>query len=129
VARGSKPEPRSGAAVDVLHVFDLPWDYLPYPSKAGMELEQRIEGITAARLGGLRERLAATGVAASLHTRRGRPWLRIAEAADELGAQLVALGTRGRTGLEHALLGSVAERTLRLARGSVLVVKGLPETA
>jgi nucleotide-binding universal stress UspA family protein len=34
------------------------------------------------------------------------------------------MGTRGNTGLKHVLLGSVAERTLRLAPCSVLTVKG-----
>jgi nucleotide-binding universal stress UspA family protein len=57
------------------------------------------------------------------HLRRGRPSLVIAEAAKELRSQLIVMGTRGSNGLEHALLGSVAERTLRRAPCSVLAVK------
>ena len=34
------------------------------------------------------------------------------------------MGTHGHTGLKHTFLGSVAERTLRLAHCSVLVAKG-----
>ena len=43
--------------------------------------------------------------------------------AEELGADLVVMGTQGHTGLKHVLLASVAERTLRHAPCSVLTVK------
>jgi nucleotide-binding universal stress UspA family protein len=43
--------------------------------------------------------------------------------AREIGADLIVMGTHGHTGLKHALLGSVAERTVRLAPCSVLTVK------
>ena len=44
-------------------------------------------------------------------------------ARDEL-AQLIVVGTHGRTGLKHLVLGSVAERVLRHADCPVLVVRG-----
>jgi nucleotide-binding universal stress UspA family protein len=47
----------------------------------------------------------------------------IADVAREVKADLVVIGTHGRTGLKHVLLGSVAERTLRLAPCAVLSVK------
>jgi nucleotide-binding universal stress UspA family protein len=47
----------------------------------------------------------------------------LAKTAAELDADLVVMGTRGRTGLAHALLGSVAERMLRLAPCPVLAVR------
>lgn len=51
---------------------------------------------------------------------------RIAEAidveAERLGADLIVMGTHGRTGLAHLLLGSVAEATLRQAPCPVLTV-------
>ncbi len=50
----------------------------------------------------------------------GVPWTRIAEAAE--GYDLVVVGTHGRTGLTHVLLGSVAEKIVRHAHCSVLVV-------
>jgi nucleotide-binding universal stress UspA family protein len=46
----------------------------------------------------------------------------ITELAEEIGCQLIIMGTRGNTGLSHVLLGSVAERTLRAAPCSVLAV-------
>ena len=48
----------------------------------------------------------------------------ITKTVDEIDADLVVMGSRGLTGLKHVLLGSVAERTLRLCSCPVLVVKG-----
>ena len=45
------------------------------------------------------------------------------ESAVNLGADLIVMGTHGRTGVAHAFLGSVAERTLRTAPCPVLTVK------
>jgi universal stress protein A len=47
----------------------------------------------------------------------------IADSAAKLGADLIAIGTHGRTGLAHVFLGSVAERTLRFAPCPVLSVQ------
>ena len=47
----------------------------------------------------------------------------IGRQAEEIGADLIVMGTRGLTGLKHVLLGSVAERTLRVAPCAVLTVK------
>jgi nucleotide-binding universal stress UspA family protein len=113
---------RLAAAVDVVHAFDLPLDYVPYASDFGTELEQKIQTVAGERLESARERLATAGVAANVHTRRGHASEVIADLAGRLGAQLVVMGTRGNSGLAHVLLGSVAERTLRMAPCSVLAV-------
>jgi nucleotide-binding universal stress UspA family protein len=47
----------------------------------------------------------------------------LAMAAKELAADLIVVGTHGRTGIDHFLLGSVAERTVRAAECSVLVAR------
>ncbi len=47
----------------------------------------------------------------------------VLQAADELQADLVVMGTHGRRGLRRALLGSVAESVLRTAHCPVLVVR------
>ena len=53
----------------------------------------------------------------------GDPATVVAEAAEQLDARLVVMGTRGLTGLKHLLLGSTAERTLRRAHVPVLCIK------
>jgi nucleotide-binding universal stress UspA family protein len=47
----------------------------------------------------------------------------VTDLAKEIGADLIVMGTRGATGLKHIFLGSVAERTLRIAPCPVLTVK------
>lgn len=54
----------------------------------------------------------------------GLPAGRIVEFAGETGARLVVVGSRGRTGLESVLLGSVAERVVQTSTAPVVVVKG-----
>ncbi|TDE33260.1 universal stress protein [Antarcticimicrobium sediminis] len=53
----------------------------------------------------------------------GLPSGRICEVADEIGAGLVVVGSRGRTGLPHVMLGSVAERVAQIAVSPVTIVK------
>jgi nucleotide-binding universal stress UspA family protein len=47
----------------------------------------------------------------------------IARQAKKLRASMIVMGSHGRTGLRHLLLGSVAERTIRYATCPVLIVK------
>ena len=54
----------------------------------------------------------------------GSPADLVAQAARELDAKLIVMGTRGRTGLAHLLLGSTTERTLRRSDVPVLCVRG-----
>jgi len=48
----------------------------------------------------------------------------LARAAEEVGADLLVLGSHGRSGLQRLLLGSVAERAIRLCRRDALVARG-----
>jgi nucleotide-binding universal stress UspA family protein len=54
---------------------------------------------------------------------RGVAHKEIVRFSEENGADLVVMGTHGRTGLEHVLLGSVAERVVRMATMPVLTVR------
>lgn len=53
----------------------------------------------------------------------GLPVNRILEVAEKIGARMIVMGSQGRTGLAHALLGSKAERVVRLAPVPVTIVK------
>lgn len=47
----------------------------------------------------------------------------ICEMAEELGHELIAVSTHGRSGIQHFLIGSVAERVVRLSKVPVVVVR------
>ena len=55
--------------------------------------------------------------------RRGSPRLAIVDAAVELKCQLIVMGTDGRSGIAHLLLGSVAEYVVRYSKVPVLTVR------
>ena len=77
----------------------------------------------ASKLDVLVQKVATEGVTAISHLSEAPAASAIVDLAEEIGANLVVMGTRGNTGLKHVLLGSVAERTLRHAPCSVLTVK------
>ncbi len=55
--------------------------------------------------------------------REGTPYREIVAAADEDNVDLIIIGTHGRTGMAHLLMGSTTERVVRHARCPVLVVR------
>lgn len=52
----------------------------------------------------------------------GDPWARILEAAKEHGADVIIMGTHGRRGVARAVLGSIAEKIVRLSPIPVMTV-------
>jgi nucleotide-binding universal stress UspA family protein len=67
--------------------------------------------------------LTAEGLTARSVVRVGPAWDEIVRLAADEKADLVVMGTQGRTGLERLLLGSVAERVIRRAPCPVLTVR------
>ena len=63
------------------------------------------------------------GELAGVHARLGRPDAQIVGVADELGAGLIILGSRGLGTLRRALMGSVSDSVVRHAHCPVLVVR------
>lgn len=54
----------------------------------------------------------------------GTPYLEIVKRSRQAGIDLIIMGTHGRTGIKHVLMGSVAERVVRMAPCPVLTVRG-----
>jgi len=57
---------------------------------------------------------------------KGVPFNEIINAATEINVDLIVIGTHGRTGLSHVMLGSVAEKVVRKATCPVLTVRMPP---
>lgn len=67
--------------------------------------------------------LVAAGATGEVLLPDGSAATQIVRASEELGAELLVVGTHGRSGLERLALGSVAERAIRAAPCSVLAVR------
>lgn len=64
-----------------------------------------------------------SGLQAKTEMRFGHPVEAIVLAAQKMKADVIVIGTHGRTGMKHALLGSVAERVARQAPCPVLIIR------
>lgn len=60
---------------------------------------------------------------------QGAPFQSIVEMAESQDIDLIVMGTHGRAGLTHVLMGSVAEKVVRLAPCPVLVTRGTTEAS
>ena len=74
-------------------------------------------------MGDLVAKAADARVTITPRIRQGVEFREIIAAAREEGADLIVMGTHGRTGLAHALIGSVAEKVVRKAPCPVLTVR------
>ena len=111
-----------GSELTLVHSWEAP----NYSFAAGLYLPvdvvAPIERAAVARLEEATTQLKARFPAAKSLLRSGVPWEEVLGAAAQLKADLIVMGTHGRRGLERALLGSVAERVVRLSRVPVLTV-------
>ena len=112
------------AKIDLFHAYDAPLvELTPYHFAIPVSVLEEVRDAALEQLEELRQKVAADGVEAAAHMREGTAAEAISSAANDLGADLIVMGTRGLTGLKHVLLGSVAERTIRVAPCPVLPVK------
>ena len=106
------------ARVTLLHAIHIPEaaevNLAAYMDKIRSEADQSM----TPRL----QRVQEAGVTADAVTVIGAPSQTIVDTARDRHADLIVMGTHGRTGLRHMLIGSVAERVVRLAPCPVMVV-------
>jgi nucleotide-binding universal stress UspA family protein len=112
------------AKLTVFHVSGVPaFAYAFYAEGLSWPTNEMTKGATTELdtfLHGVKERYPkAEGVVVS-----GEPWLAILEAAKKQGADLIVMGTHGRRGISRVLLGSVAEKVVRLSPVPVLTISG-----
>jgi len=116
-----------GAQLVLLHVIEpiyyaSPADmYAASPNLALLIEEQR--KAAQAQLEQLAQKLSGQGAKVQTLLKSGSPPQVLADTAKRIKADLIVMATHGRTGLAHVLLGSVAERVVRLATCPVLTVR------
>jgi len=117
-----------GAELQLVHVFEDPLlsgaitaeAYVPEAPEVREALMNEAQARLAHRIRPEdQDALRATGEIIT-----GSPASAIADHAARVGASLIVMGTHGRGGVAHLLLGSVAERVVRTARCPVLTVRG-----
>ena len=114
-----------GATVHVLYVVDTSYPYgdfdVSFDWNAVVD-ELRTEGERA--VAGVVDAIEETGVEALASIRESENVPRaILDYAEECGADMIVMGTHGRTGLNRVILGSVTERVVRTAQVPVLTVQ------
>lgn len=111
------------AAIEIFHV-DI--DSTMVPPRAGAismpGLSERLRTDTTERLEHLVTETRESGVICSSTAELGRSHVAIVERARLAHAGLIVIGSHGRHGLNHLLLGSVAEKVVEHAPCAVLVV-------
>jgi nucleotide-binding universal stress UspA family protein len=127
---------QTNSELHVIHVWDIATTALLYPEATdpeGVELpdpnlvedlersaEQRGREVLEAEVERVR---SAGGTVAQAHLMMGDAAREIIHLAEDLGAGLVVMGSRGRGGIRRALLGSVSDSVARHAHCPVLVVR------
>ncbi len=116
------------AELTLFHSYQLPGYTLPEGSVvASPKMLQELADQAEAHLAewkAIAEKLGARKVETAKGI--GDPALEVVEVAREGGYDLIVLGTHGRTGIRHALLGSITERVVRHARCPVLTIHPEP---
>ena len=117
------------AEMHLLHCYQInpgamaPYAMAPYGIVIPESFEHDVRMAALQRLSEWRDKVKAEGITVQEHITAHFPSEEIAAMAEKLPADLIVMGTRGLTGFKHVLLGSVAERTIRIAPCPVLTVK------
>lgn len=114
-----------GAKLEIVHVLDLTMTGL-----AGLPSELAAVSAMGQLLDQVREetkaemaKIAARYPQAKTRIREGSPRTGVLDAARDVGADLIVMGTHGRTGLAHIFFGSVADYVVRQNPIPVLTVR------
>lgn len=115
---------RLKAQVTLLHTYSMPNFVMPEGAMLpDAELSTQLSTEAQTRLNELLAKYNQRGVHLKGELKLGAPSTEISRVASEDKADLIVMGTHGRTGLEHALLGSVAERVVRSSTVPVLTIR------
>jgi nucleotide-binding universal stress UspA family protein len=121
---------RTGSELHIVYVGHMPPVFYESPGAIALDpelqrrMQERTEEAAKTRLEEQVRRVrGASGEVVGAHARLGRPDAEIVGLAEELGAGLIVLGSRGLGALRSALMGSVSHSVVRHARCPVMVVR------
>jgi len=111
--------------IHLLHVHHPPPMPTPLPGSGPsyVEVEGRLLEEAALALATRAERVKAASLEVEVSVESGAPAEVVCAEAEKRGADLIVMGSRGRSSLAHVLLGSVAERTVARAPCPVLTLR------
>ncbi len=111
------------AKLTLLHVWEIPT--YPYMSfvLSSTEFLRSVESAAEQRMRDVLREVQKALPAAQSRLKMGVPWEQILATAKEEQADVIMMGTHGRRGVKHVLLGSVAEKVVRLAPVPVLTAR------
>lgn len=124
------------AEPEIMVLTAVPWvdgelpngEAIPYEYQEAIATVRKANEAGARELvGGIRKTLAPRWGDVGTWIKYGTPGAEIVEVAEEMGIDLVVLGAKGLSGLKGFLLGSVAQKVVRYAPCSVLVVRRKPK--
>ena len=103
------------------HVYDLPEE----PGDVQKSLYEAIERKARELLDEQVKKIEQSGgtIPQEVHLLRGHPDREIVHLAEEMGAGLIVIGSRGQGGVRRALMGSVSDSVVRQAHCPVLIVR------
>lgn len=119
------PEPALDHAIELALAFDAPLSVLSVIDDAADQPVDvdAVEHRRREALEAVADRVQRAGVEVEIDVRHGAPHAEILDYAAEVDADLLVMGTHGRSGVDRVLLGSVAERVLRRAPVPVVTVR------
>ena len=117
-----------GAKLHLLHCYQINVGAIsPYGLVIPESFDRDIREAATKQLEQWREKVAAQKIEVESEVSPLFPSEAIASTAERIGADLIVMGTRGLSGIKHVMLGSVAERTVRIAPCPVLTLKAKGE--
>ena len=123
VREGLRVAQQAPSEFHLLHVIEELDEELIKRSPQGSPMRKDINDYARLRLESFVRLLETDPGRVHLHLSLGTAWQEIARTAQHLGADLVVIGTLGRTGVPRLLLGNTAEKVLETCDSSILTVK------
>ena len=119
----AKRTAESGGSLIIVHVVPADYGWLGIGRKELRDLDRSLQRQAADRLRAFADENVGHNLTAELEVRVGQPAEEIIEAARESKCDSIVLSTRGLTGLDRYLIGSVAHRVAQLAPCRVVLLR------